>query len=242
MPLLVLMYHRASAGRHGNPAEMLDAHFAVIARECHCVLPGEPLVSTRLNICLTFDDAYFDFYAVVFPLLSKHRLRALLAVPISLIGEKTDASRDIRLQGCARRQEDPGPLASYCTWPELAEMADSGRVSMASHGFTHTRLDRPGIDLHTEIVVPKTLLAGRTERTVDSLVLPYGRFDATTLACARQHYRFVFRIGSADNGDWSGNLIYRVDADEMASAASLFSRRRLASYRMRRHWNALRSR
>jgi peptidoglycan/xylan/chitin deacetylase (PgdA/CDA1 family) len=242
MPLLVLMYHKASAGRHGNPADMLDAHFALIARECHCVLPGESLVSDRLNVCLTFDDAYFDFYAVVFPLLSKHRLRAILAVPISLIGERTDATRDVRLQACAQRLENAAPLGAYCTWPELAEMAASGRVSIASHGFTHTPLDRPGVDLHAEIVVPKTVLAARTEQTVDSLVLPYGRFDETALDCARQHYRFVFRIGSADNGDWSGDLIYRVDADEMASASSLLSRRRLASYRMRRFWNALRSR
>lgn len=242
MKLVVLMYHKASVGRHGNSVEMLEAHFALIARNCHCVLPGEPLDNRLLNVCLTFDDGYFDFYAVVFPLLRKHGLRAVLAVPISVIGERTEASRSIRLQACSQRLQDCGALGAYCTWDELAEMAESPSISIASHGFTHSRLDHPDVDLHTEIVVPQTMLAARTGRTIESFVLPYGRFTARTIACVRQHYRYVFRIGSADNAGWQGNVIYRVDADEMSSPDELFSRRRLAAYRWRRHWNTMRSR
>jgi len=51
--------------------------------------------------------------------------------------------------------------------------------------------------------------------------------------------RYVFRIGSADNRNWAGKVIYRVDADEMDSPDVLFSKRRMAAYRLRRHWNAL---
>ena len=242
MTLIVPMYHRASAGRHGNAAEMLDAHFAFIARHCRCVLPGEPLDPQRLNVCPTFDDAYFDFYAVVFPMLLKHGLRAVLAVPISAIGEDTDSPEPVRLQACSQRLHDCRPLGAYCTWAELAEMAASGSISIASHGFTHTRLDQRAQDLRTEIVAPRAILAERTGRAVDSFVLPYGRFNAQTIACARQHYRYVFRIGSADNRGWAGKLLYRVDADEMQSPEALFSKQRLASYRWRRRWNALRAR
>jgi len=49
-------------------------------------------------------------------------------------------------------------------------------------------------------------------------------------------------IGSADNAGWTGRLIYRVDADEMSSPDALFAKRRLAGYRWRRRWNAMRSR
>ena len=242
MTLIVPMYHKASVGRHGNSVSMLDAHFAFIARNCHCVLPGDPLHEHKLNVALTFDDAYFDFYAVVFPLLSKHRLRALLAVPVALITERADASATTRLQACSQRLHDSCVPDAYCTWPELTEMAASGTVRVAGHGFNHVRLDLPDSDLHTEIVVPQTMLAARTGQEVSSFVLPYGRFTGAALACAKEHYRYVFRIGSADNDDWSGNLLYRIDADEMSAPNALFSRPRRATYRMRRHWNALRSR
>ncbi len=242
MTLLVPMFHKASAGRHGNSAEMLDAHFAFIARNCHCVLPGEPLDPGRLNVLLSFDDAYFDFYATVFPLLLRHGLRALLAVPVLAIFDATSASPSTRLVACSERGLEDEPHGAHCTWPELAEMAASQSISIASHGFSHVRLDRPEADLHTEVVVSKTMLAARTGRTIDSFVLPYGRFTAETIAYARQHYRFVFRIGSADNPGWRGKVIYRIDADEMSSPEALFSRRRLATYRWRRRWNAARSR
>ena len=242
MTLIVPMYHKASAGRHGNSVEMLDAHFAFIARNCRCVLPGEPLDERRLNVALSFDDAYFDFYAIVFPLLRKYGLRALLAVPVSAISDATSASASIRLQACSQRLLDDEPHGAYCTWPELAEMAASRAISIASHGFAHVPLDGPDVDLHAEIVVSKTTLAARTGQTVDSVVLPYGRFNARTIAYVKPHYGYVFRIGSADNPGWTGKIINRIDADEMSSPEELFSERRLATYRLRRHWNAVRSR
>ena len=55
---------------------MLDAHFAHISRQYRNVLPGEKLSVGALDVCLSFDDAYFDFYAIVFPLLKKHGLSA----------------------------------------------------------------------------------------------------------------------------------------------------------------------
>jgi len=236
------MYHKASAGRDGNSVEMLDAHFAFIARSCHCVLPGEPLDPDRLNVLLSFDDAYFDFYAIVFPLLRRYGLRALLAVPVCAIVDGTSASPSNRLQACSERGRDENRGGDRCTWSELAAMAASQSISIASHGFSHVPLDRPEADLHTEVVVAKTMLAARTGRAINSFVLPYGRFTAETITYAKQHYQYVFRIGGADNPGWTGKVIYRVDADDMTSPDVLFSRRRIASYRWHRHWNAVRSR
>lgn len=196
MTLIVPMHHKVSAGRHGNSADMLDAHFAFVARNCRCVLPGEPLDPAGPNVCLTFDDGYFDFYAVVSPLLVKHGLRAVIAVPVSAMS--------------------------------------------TSHRFNRSRLDSPDVDLHTEIVVMQTMLAARTNRTVSSFVLPYGRFSARAIACAEKHDCYLFRIGSADNAGWTGRLIYRVDADEMTSPDALLAERRLGEYRWRRRWNAMR--
>ncbi len=242
MSLLVLMYHRARTGPHGNSAAMLDAHFAQIAANHACVLPGEPLVPVRLNVCLTFDDAYFDFYAIVFPLLKKHGLRALLAVPPTIVNEHCDLPFETRLRDFPEVAPSHSQRGEFCTWIELREMAGTGRVAIAAHGFTHRRLDQDDIDLHAEIVAPKELLELRLGQPVDSFVFPYGRFSPKTLAVVRKHYRHSFRIGGADNPDWDRPLLYRVTADAMESARALFSPNRLLAYRVRRFWNQARGR
>ena len=234
------MYHRAQAGRHGNAPEMLDEHFAHIAAHHICVLPGESLDSRKLNVCLTFDDGYFDFYAVVFPLLKKHGLRALLAIPPVVVRENCDATAAVRLQSVPDIAHADPYYGGFCTWPELREMAQSGRVTIAAHGFTHCPLDREGVDLHTEIELPQTLLEARLGQPVDSFVFPYGRFNRAVLQRVRQHYRHAFRIGGADNRGWGGSLLYRVNADGMTAPDALFTRPRQAGYRARHVWNQLR--
>ena len=242
MSLLVLMYHRARPGLHGNSAAMLDAHFARIARDHSCVLPGEPLNPAGLKVCLTFDDAYFDFYAIVFPLLKKHGLRAVLAVPPTIVSEQCELPVETRLREYPEVAPAHSPGGGFCTWAELREMAASKRVAIAAHGFTHRRLDEDGIDLHAEIVAPKEMLEIRIGQPVDSFVFPYGRFSAKALQLVRQHYRHSFRIGGADNEDWDRPLLYRVPADAMESPDALFASRRLTTYRVRRFWNQVRGR
>ena len=242
MSLLALMYHRAQAGPHGNTPEMLDAHFAHIAAHHACVLPSEPLAPRRLNVCLTFDDAYFDFYAIVFPLLRKHGLRALLAIAPAVVRETTDAPADVRLHLEADEIWAHPDRGGFCTWTELRELADSGLVAIAAHGFTHCRLDRDGPDLRTEIVVPQSLLAARLGQPVDSFVFPFGRFSPTALACVQQTYRHAFRIGGADNPNWDRQLLYRIDADCLTAPDAPFAAVPRARHRARYYWNRLRSR
>jgi peptidoglycan/xylan/chitin deacetylase (PgdA/CDA1 family) len=242
MRLLALMFHRARAGRLGNSPAMLDEHFAHIAAHHACVLPGESLDSRRLNVCLTFDDGYFDFYAIVFPLLEKHGLRALLAVPPVVVQEYTDATAEFRLQAEPDVDYAHPSYGGFCTWAELHEMAQSEHVTMAAHGFTHCRLDRENVDLHTEIVVPQTLLASRLGQPVDSFVFPYGRFTPAARHRVQRSYRHAFRIGGADNPGWDAPLLYRVDADEMEAPHALFTSARRARYRACYLWNRLRGR
>ena len=204
MTLLVLMYHRARAGRHGNHASMLDAHFAHLAAHHANVLPGEPLVPGRLNICLSFDDAFYDFYAIALPLLRRHGLRALLAVPPGLIRERVQATREERLNAGTRYSLEHPSLGAFCTWEELREATRSGHVQIAAHGYTHQALDEPTADAGLEIDTPQTVLASRLGQPVESFVFPYGRFSRPTLDSARRRYRYLFRIGNALNQGWEG--------------------------------------
>ncbi len=240
MTLLALMYHRARSGPHGNAPAMLDAHFAHIARNYACVLPGEPLERERLNVCLTFDDAYYDFYAVVYPLLRQHRLRAVLAVSPVVIRDSHDADVPARLASEAPVENAPH-CRGFCTWSELGEMAASDTVTIAAHGFSHTRLDAENADLTTEVAVPQTLLSARLEQPVDTFVFPYGRFNPRTLSLVQQHYRYAFRIGGASNRKWS-SVLYRADADRMTSPTAPFARTRLVAQRARYFWNRVRGR
>jgi peptidoglycan/xylan/chitin deacetylase (PgdA/CDA1 family) len=242
MSLIALLYHRAQACDYGNAPAMLDAHFSYIAANCRCVLPGDPLEQDAVNVCLTFDDAYFDFYAVVFPLLQRHGLSAVLAVPPAVIHERAEFPSGVRL-GCEANVNYNHPnQGGFCTWPELREMAHSGRIAIAAHGLTHCRLDRPDADLQSEIVASQILLSRRLGRPVDSFMFPYGRFSPAALACAQQHYRHSFRIGGADNPGWDSQLLYRVNADRLPAPDAPFAKTKRARYRARYLWNKLRRR
>lgn len=242
MNLLVLMYHRASAGPHGNSAEMLDAHFGHITSTYPTVLPGEAITPGVLNVCLTFDDGYYDFYEKVFPLLQKHRLRALLAIPPAVVCSTINASTPDRL-GLSNEEAFAHPSrGGFCTWTELKEMAMSGHVQMAAHGYTHRSLAARGADLATEVHVPKTLLTSRLGQPIDSFLFPYGKFSRQALTEARKSYRYTFRIGGAINRNWNRSILYRVSADAMSGPADLFSPRRLFKYHARAIWNRVRLR
>jgi peptidoglycan/xylan/chitin deacetylase (PgdA/CDA1 family) len=236
------MYHQAREGPFGNSPRMLDEHFAQIAAKTVNVLPGEKLARDKLNVCLSFDDGYYDFWSVVFPLLRKHGLRAVLAVPPGYVRESVEASDEERACVSAETAFARPSLGGFCVWAELEKMARSGHVEIAAHGYTHTRLDANDVDLNTEINMPQTLLSARLGQPVQTFVLPYGRFSAAALRQARTSYRHVFRIGSASNQDWDGSVTYRVDADGMSDPGELFRWDRLATYRSRFWWNRWRNR
>ncbi len=242
MSLLVPMLHRARAGRNGNPPEMIDALFGHVARHHACVLPGDELHPEKLNVCLSFDDATFDFHHVVFPLLKKHGLRALLAVSPMLIRERIEAGREARLGMSIEEARAYPERGGYCTWPELRELADSGWVAVAAHGATHVRLDRDPVNLKREIVEAQALLEMELGVIVDSFVFPFGRLSPPARALVKGHYRHGFRIGQATNRSWDADLLYRVDADSLESPSALFSSWNRLRYARNACWNRLRRR
>jgi len=221
MNLQIHRYHRAQAGPRGNAPGMLDAHFSYLAAHCHCVLPGEPLAHERLNVCLTFDDAYFDFYSVVFPLLEKHNLKAVLSVAPVLIREQAAFPDDTRTHATVEWDCGPHYTDGFCTWTELATLAASGRVAIAAQSQTHRTLDHGAIDFEAEIARPQAVLAERLGQRIESFVFPQGRFSTAALRKVREHYRYAFGIGRTANDDWNAMLLYRLDGDEIASPSAL---------------------
>jgi peptidoglycan/xylan/chitin deacetylase (PgdA/CDA1 family) len=215
--ITILQCHRAQAGPRGNAPAMLDAHFSWLATHCNCVLPGEKLVPEKVNVCVTFDDAYFDFYSVVWPLLRKHKLRAVLGVAPDVIRERALFPDVTRTNAPCDLDRIHSYGDGFCTWPELSTLAASGQVIIAAQSHPHRSLSRRNIDLGAEIVKPQEVLSSRLNQPVDSFVLPNEEFSGAALRMVREHYRYAFGGGQAVNRDWSHSPLYRRNDDEMTS-------------------------
>ena len=240
MTLLALAYRRASAGPDGNSPAMLDEHFAHIAANYENVLPGERLLATRDSICLVFDGGFFDFHAVVLPLLRKHQLRAVLAVAPAVVRDHVTLPDSDRLGVTTAAALAHLNSDAFCTWPELLEIVRSDHVAIAAHGYTHRRLDRNDADTEAEVHVPRTLLGTRLDTSVETFVFPYGCYTRRLLQEVRTGYDFVFGNGGAVNRHWRHPILYRIKADNLTSARAPFAPARLLVHRTFYLWNRLR--
>lgn len=221
----VVMYHHINSDDLplSNSDLMLEAHLDLISKRYVTVFPGEEVQIP--SICLTFDDAYYDFYYYVFPLLKKYKLKVLLAVPVAYILENTDLVPSVRLS--LKHHEiykNYQAFAPFCTYVELREMVRSGLVEIASHSMNHVNLMDKNVDLNEEIFGSKVLLEEKLGCRVDSFVLPYGKYNDEAVALAQEYYGYVFRIGNALNPSWEGigGLVYRIKGDALKSPDELF--------------------
>lgn len=236
--LMVVMYHHINSDDLGlsNEMQLFYEHLAYIKDHFNCVLPGDKLSDSKTNVCLTFDDAYYDFYHYVFPMLKEFNLRAILGVPVKFIGEATSLPAETRLS--LKHDEiymgmNYQTHASFCTYPELQEMVDSGLVQIASHSFTHSNLVEDEVDMEYELGESKRVLEERLNTRVDTFIIPFGRYNSFVLQAAKKYYKYTMRIGNGINRDFGGvkGLIYRVKGDRLSSPSSIFSFGKLLKYR-----------
>ena len=215
--LLTLMFHQVV--RPGNLTDLKNFRTFLqdLQQHYHFRVPGQKLTS-GLNICLTFDDAYFDFYHYIYPLLKASNIAAVLAVPVALIQETTSVPNTQRLainypQGMHSNQQKYCPL---CTWEEIKTMVQSGLVAPASHTLTHPDLTHVNDEqLLEETCQSKKVLQDKLDCAVDTFVYPYGKTNTLVQQRIARHYRYIMRIGSAVNmNNWQEQqLIYRINAD-----------------------------
>jgi peptidoglycan/xylan/chitin deacetylase (PgdA/CDA1 family) len=215
--LVVLMYHRVIQTSFSHQADVFLNHLTHISQQYPIVVPGDKLQKGKINICLTFDDAYFDFYHSVFPILKKLNIPAVLAIPSGLILDTTDLDNETRLNVPYERAIDSYQThATLCTWDEINEMVATDLVVPAAHGLTHQPLTRPELSLEQEVVYAKQLLQEKTDREIDTFIYPYGRMSHSINQFVNRHYNYTMRIGSALNVSWQNmhKVIYRINAEE----------------------------
>ena len=228
--LLALLYHKIGNSKYGNSLKNLEAHFAYIASHFKTLHPGDPIPSGT-SVCLTFDDAFFDFYHLIFPLLQKYHLKALLAVPTAYIQESSKLSPQERLEKVATFPDKAPPIPSpaFCTWEELKTLAHSPLIQIASHSLHHRPLTSKHINPEEELFLSKKHLEEKLKIAVTSFVYPFGAWDRKVHTLAKKHYKHLFRIGNAHNISWTNThqLLYRINGDQLPSPHfpfDLFSR------------------
>jgi len=226
--LLTLLYHRVGTGKYATPLPLLQKHFRLIKDKYVDCFPGDRL--TRNSICLTFDDAQFDFYHLIFPLLKQLKLKAVIAAPVKYIQEETTLSTEERLKVPLKEIMTEGVYQTkfpYCTWKELKEMVETGLIRIASHSYSHPNLKLDSVDLTEEVILSKHILEKKLGCEIDTFVYPYGKMNRATHLLVKRHYKYAMRIGSAYNWNWQNRdgLIYRVSGDNMRSADEPFKRR-----------------
>jgi peptidoglycan/xylan/chitin deacetylase (PgdA/CDA1 family) len=226
--LLTLLYHRILLHKNGNTFSLMEKHLSFLASHYSIVVPGDPLSSqTPLSprssqICLTFDDATFDFYHYIFPLLKKLQIKAVLSVPVGEILKAPLSSPSLTPLSLPNSMLPENRLTSFdqnrfCSWKELKEMAESNLVHIASHSYSHKSLLSKDIDLHLEIIKSKEILEEKLNIPITTFVYPLGKFSSSIHNLVKKHYPYVMRIGSSINFSWqnANGMIYRIVCDAM---------------------------
>lgn len=90
---------------------------------------GGPALPAKA-VLLTFDDAYRSFYTRVYPLLREFNFPAVLGVVGQWIDDPRGGAGLYGEKGTGTVTE-----ASFPSWGQLREMADSGLVELASHTY-----------------------------------------------------------------------------------------------------------
>ncbi|MCX8031543.1 MAG: polysaccharide deacetylase family protein [Thermodesulfovibrionales bacterium] len=211
--LLILMYHRIVPDTFTFFVEQLLENYPI-------VLPGDHLPKGKLSICLTFDDAYYDFYYYVYPFLKQKKIKALLGIPVNFIINKTNLEPKTRLNVSINdimKTNVHKEKVPFCTWEEIKEMINSGYVRVASHTKNHIDLSQDNCDLNEEIIQSKDIIEKITSQKVDTFIFPYGKFSNKSLSFTKKHYKYLMRIGSALNRDWNNknNILYRINGEKL---------------------------
>jgi len=237
------MYHRISNTRYADDLQQFKRHIAKLKEEYPIIRPGE-MPAGRDAVCLTFDDAYVDFYNDVFPILKTLNIPATLAVPVKYILQTTDVPMATRLAVSPDNAMDDEvwpKLAPFCTWDEIRTMVDSGLVTIANHTYSHANLTHD-FDFEKEIIKSNAILEQQTGSSVTTFVYPYGKMTRALQKRLRKHFTYIMRIGSAINHRF-GTLwgsIYRIDAEHVWPSGDVPTALQLSKWRRKYYWNLLR--
>ena len=176
----VLMYHAVSDDMWGinelfvSPSSM-EEQLAYLVENGYDAIWFEDLAHIEdydKPVILTFDDGYDDNYIELLPLLQKYNVKATVFVIGNAVG-----------------------MTHKMTEAQVREMADSGLVSIQSHGYTHDDMDAMNEEtLEYELGETKKVITRLTGRIPYVLCYPTGKYSDLTLEVAQRHYLFGIKM------------------------------------------------
>ncbi len=137
------------------------------------------------RVMLTFDDGYEDNYRLLFPLLKRYQVKAV----IYLVAGLDRNAWDDRLGE---------PSLRLLSAEERREMLASGLVEFGAHTVTHCDLSTATPETtHHEIRQSKEQLEADLGCVVETMAYPYGRLSAVAKdAAERAGFRFALALNS----------------------------------------------
>ena len=246
--LLILMYHQIAQPNDTTSLEKFYHHLSYLSDHFPIVLPGEEIKKNQLSICITFDDAYYDFYHYVYPKLCSLKVKAALGIPTNYIVESTTTSVNNRLKveypAGLSKSTLPDSSSPLCTWQEIQEMVQSGLVMPCSHSHTHVNLKTCSLmQLELETNYSQQILSKKLNTKITTFIYPFGAMHANAHKIVRKYYSFGLRIGGAINHSWEQRhgLLYRVNADSFIATNSKITSRQMFNWQLKYWFNQLRS-
>lgn len=228
-----MMYHHVNSDKCSNSYSIFEEHLKYISQNFTSTFPTENMPSNP--ICLVFDDGYYDFYKVIFPLLKKYNIKALLAVIPKYTLDSCIQSDNERLKYLHNDLFKYYKNGTFCTYKELQEMIDSKLVQIVSHSYSHKNLLEDDVQLKEELLKSKNTLEEKLNIKVDSFVYPFGKYNQDILNETMKYYKYSFRIGNGINKDFSGvnGVIYRIDGDNLAHYSEIFSFKSMIKFKFK---------
>jgi peptidoglycan/xylan/chitin deacetylase (PgdA/CDA1 family) len=127
----------------------------------------------RLNVAVTFDDAFKEHATFVAPLLKDMGIPATFFIPSGVIGLEGDAAKKFSLQRLRRSRS-----FEFMNEKELKNISQSSLFEIGGHTTNHADL---GVitdeeKLRYEILHDKNTLEGMTGKPVQRLAFPFGGY------------------------------------------------------------------
>jgi peptidoglycan/xylan/chitin deacetylase (PgdA/CDA1 family) len=181
----VIMYHKidgnSAVSRLSVSPKSFKAQMNFLKKHKYNVVKFEDLAEMlkekklpSKTIAITFDDGYEDNYLNAYPILKETGLTATIFVIPAMVGKE-----------------------GYLTWGQIAEMSESGLVTIGSHTLTHSCL--PGMavqQLGREIAGSKSSIEGHLGKKVNTFSYPLGGFDK---AAREEVIKAEYKIAAATN-------------------------------------------
>ena len=137
-------------------------------------------------VILTFDDGYDDNYTLLLPLLQKYGMKATIFMIADDIGK-------------------PHKL----TQPRLRALAQSGLVSIQSHGWSHQNMaDMGWAELVYELLRSRRTLSAACGRSVTAVSYPNGRCSERT--CTAAGWFYAYGVRTYDGSYLTGTDLLRI--------------------------------